>query len=272
MSVFQAIFLGFLQGLTEFLPVSSSGHLVLVQKIMGISEPALLFDTLLHGGTLVAVLIVLWKDVWALLKRPVQRLTGLLIAGTIPTVIIALLFKKAIEHAFTSGAFLGFGFLLTTVILLVAEWLSSRKTKGRGESEMKYTDAVLIGTLQGVAIFPAVSRSGSTIAGALGVGLDREFAARFSFLLAIPAILGALVLQLKDLLPAFKAHDTEALFGGTGLTAVLAGVLTAAIVGVFAVRFMLSIIRNKNLKGFAIYTGVLGILVLADQFFLHLFF
>jgi undecaprenyl-diphosphatase len=272
MSIFQAIFLGFLQGLTEFLPVSSSGHLVLTQKIMGISEPALLFDTLLHVGTLIAVLIVLWKDVWALIKRPFQRLTGLLVAGTIPTVIIALLLKKTIEQAFSSGAFLGIGFLLTTVILLTSEWLSSRKKVGRGEGEMKYSDALLIGTLQGVAIFPAVSRSGSTIAGALGVGLDREFAARFSFLMAIPAILGAFVLQVKDVLPALKAHDTEAILGGIGLPAIIAGTVTSALVGVFAVRFMLNIIKNKSLKGFALYTGVLGVLVLADQFFLHLYF
>ncbi len=272
MSIFQAIFLGFLQGLTEFLPVSSSGHLVLVQKIMGISEPALLFDTFLHMGTLAAVLIVLWKDVWALIRQPFQRLTGLLIVGTIPTVIIAVLFKKAIEHAFTSGAFLGIGFLLTTGLLLGAEYLSSRKTAGRGEEKMKYTDAVLIGTLQGVAIFPAVSRSGSTIAGALGVGLDREFAARFSFLMAIPAILGAFVLQIKDLLPAFKAHDSEALLGGIGLPVVIAGTVTATVVGIFAVRFMLTLIKSRNLKGFALYTGILGVLVLIDQVLLHLYF
>ncbi|WP_304225656.1 undecaprenyl-diphosphate phosphatase [Gracilinema caldarium] len=272
MSILQAIFLGFLQGLTEFLPVSSSGHLVLAQKIMGISEPALFFDTLLHVGTLVAVLIVLWKDVWALMRRPFQRLTGLIILGTLPTIVIALVFKDAIEHAFTSGAFLGIGFLLTTGLLLGAEYLSSRKTAGRGETEMKYTDALLIGTLQGVAIFPAVSRSGSTIAGALGVGLNREFAARFSFLMAIPAILGAFVLQLKDLLPALKAHDTETIFGGIGLPAIIAGTVTATVVGIFAVRFMLNLIKNKNLKGFALYTAVLGVLVLADQALFHLFF
>jgi undecaprenyl-diphosphatase len=272
MGILEAIFLGFLQGLTEFLPVSSSGHLVLTQKIMGISEPALLFDTLLHMGTLIAVLIVLWKDVWALVRRPFQRLTGLLIVGTLPTVIIAVLFKDIIEHAFSSGAFLGIGFLLTTVILLTAERLSALKKVGRGETAMKYTDALLIGTLQGVAIFPAVSRSGSTIAGALGLGLDREFAARFSFLMAIPAILGAFVLQVKDLFPALKAHDSDALFGGIGLPAIIAGTVTSAVVGVVAVRFMLTIIKEKNLKGFALYTGILGVLVLLDQILLHIIF
>ena len=272
MSIFKAIFLGFLQGLTEFLPVSSSGHLVLTQKIFVISEPALLFDTLLHVGTLIAVLIVLWKDIVALIRRPFQRLTGLLVVGTIPTVIIALVFKDSIEQAFSSGAFLGIGFLLTTGILLTAEWLSSRKKAGRGEGEMEYADALLIGTLQGVAIFPAVSRSGSTIAVALGLGLDRDFAARFSFLMAIPAILGAFVLQLKDLLLALKANDTEALFGGIGLPAIIAGTVTSAVVGVFAIRFMLSIIKNKSLKVFALYTGILGALVLIDQLFVHLYF
>lgn len=265
MGMFEAIILGIVQGLTEFLPVSSSGHLVLAQKILGVNEPALLFDTMLHLGTLVAVFIVLWKDIWALLKRPFQRLTWLLLAATVPTVIIALLFKDVIEAAFHSGATLGWEFLATAVVLLIAEKLSATAGKGRGEAEMSWLDAVIIGALQGVAILPAVSRSGLTIAGALARKLDRPFAARFSFLLSIPAILGAVVFQGKDLLEGS---------GGSGALSlpVIVGTLVAAAVGVAAVKFMMKIIREGSMVGFAIYVGVLGILVLLDQHLFHLFF
>lgn len=265
MNVFEAVILGVVQGLTEFLPVSSSGHLVLAQKILGVSEPPILFDTMLHLGTLIAVFIVLWKDIWALLKRPFQRLTWLLVAATVPTVAFALLFKDAIEEAFHSGSTLGWEFLATAVILLVAERLSATAGKGRGEAEMSWLDAIIIGTLQGIAIMPAVSRSGLTIAGALARKLDRAFAARFSFLLSIPAILGAVVFQGKDLLEGTAA-------GGSLSTAVVVGTIVAAAVGVVAVKFMMKIIREGSMRGFAIYVGVVGILVLIDQYFLHLFF
>lgn len=265
MNVIEAVILGVVQGITEFLPVSSSGHLVLTQKILGVSEPTLLFDTMLHLGTLVAVFIVLRKDIWALLKKPFQRLTWLLIAATVPTVIIALLFKDVIETAFHSGSTLGWEFLVTAVILLAAEKLASGAGKGRGEEEMSWLDAIIIGTLQGIAIMPAVSRSGLTIAGALARKLDRAFAARFSFLLSIPAILGAVVFQGKDLL--------EGTASGSGLsTAVVVGTIVAAAVGVVAVKFTMKVIREGSMRGFAAYVGVLGILVLLDQHLFHLFF
>jgi undecaprenyl-diphosphatase len=200
MNTLEAVILGLVQGLTEFLPVSSSGHLVLAQKLLGVTEPALLFDTMLHLGTLVACFIVLWKDIWALLRRPFQRLTALLVVATIPTVVIALLFKDTIEAAFHSGSTLGWEFLATATILLVAERLAAGAEKGRGEGEMSWLDAIIIGVLQGnrdharrLAVGPHDRRSP-------GAKLDRAFAARFSFLLSIPAILGAVVFQGKDLL------------------------------------------------------------------------
>jgi undecaprenyl-diphosphatase len=277
MDMFKAIILGIVQGLTEFLPVSSSGHLVLLQKIMGIDEPTLFFDTMLHLGTLAAVLIVLRKDIWALLKRPFQRLTGLVVLATLPTIAIALIIKDFVEQAFHTGDYIGYGFLATSLILLAAEALAARPGARRQEKDMTWVDAVLIGTLQGAAIMPAVSRSGSTIAGALSRRLDRDFAARFSFLMSIPAILGAAVLQAKDL---FDNQDgLSAAFGAAGsgsvgvdLWVVVAGTAVAAAVGVFAVSLMLKIIRTGTLRGFALYTAVLGVLVLADQFFFHLVF
>jgi undecaprenyl-diphosphatase len=274
MEIIEALLLGAIQGITEFLPISSSGHLVLVQKILRISEPALLFDTLVHGGTLIAVFVVLRKDIWRILRRPVQPLTGLLILATIPTVIIALVFKDRIEEAFRSGGLLGFAFLFTAAALLTAEYLSRRPRPQRPEEAMSWTDGLIIGVCQGIAIIPGVSRSGLTLAGALAGKLDRGFAARFSFLLSIPAILGALVLQVKDVLDAGKgaAPGMEGVSAGIGPAALAAGTLSAAVVGYFSVRFMLKIVRERSLRGFAVYVAILGILVLTDQYITHFFF
>jgi undecaprenyl-diphosphatase len=275
MTVIEALILGIIQGITEFLPVSSSGHLVLFQRIFGISEPALLFDTLVHGGTLIAVFVVLWRDVWDILRRPLQPITAWLVLATLPAVAAALLFKDRIEAAFASGAFLGCAFLITSVLLLTAERLSRRHGRGRKDKAgMNWLDALIIGILQGVAIIPGVSRSGSTLSGALARNLNRDFAARFSFLLSIPAILGALVLQLKDLAegagPGIAAAGNTA--GGIGAAVLIAGTISAAVVGFFSIRFMLKIVRERSLAGFAVYTAILGLLVLADQFITHVFF
>ena len=262
MSVGAAIMLGVIQGLTEFLPVSSSGHLVLFQKIFGITEPALLFDTMLHTGTLAAVCAVLWKDIWAILRRIIQPLTLYLIIATVPTVIAALVFRGPLERAFATGQFLGVSFLATSALLAAAELLAKRARAKK--QAMNWPDVLVIGIMQAVAVIPGVSRSGATLSGALSRGLNRDFAARFSFLLSIPAILGAVVFQLKDLTGAETA--------GIPAAAIIAGTLSAAIVGFFAVRLMLNIIREKSLWGFAVYTGLVGLLVLADQYALHLIF
>ncbi|MDR2186291.1 MAG: undecaprenyl-diphosphate phosphatase [Treponema sp.] len=280
MGILEAVLLGIIQGFTEFLPVSSSGHLVLFQRIFGISEPALFFDTMVHAGTLAAVFVVLWKDILDILRHPTQALTGFLILATLPAVIAALLFKDAIEKAFQSGSFLGFAFLLTSLALLISGILAKRSGNVRGapgtKPAMDWLDALIIGILQAAAIVPGVSRSGFTLSGALSRGLDRDFAARFSFLLSIPAILGALVLQLKDLAggSVIQAGDIAAgtASGGIGAGAILAGSLSAAVVGFFSVKLMLKIIRERSLTGFAVYTAVLGALVLIDQYGTHFFF
>jgi len=273
MNIFEAILLGVIQGLTEFLPVSSSGHLVLFQKIFGVEEPALLFDIMLHVGTLVAVFAVLWKDVWAILRKLNQPLTAYLIIATIPTVIAALAFRSPLEKLFETGRFLGACFLITAALLAAAELLSRRAGGGNSKKagEMNWVDSLVVGIMQAIAIVPGVSRSGATLSGALSRKLDRDFAARFSFLLSIPAILGAAVFQLKDLLKGGEPA-AEAAGGDIGITAIIAGTITAAVVGFFAVRLMLKIVKEKSLWGFAIYTGILGVLVLVDQFGAHLVF
>ncbi|MCL2181343.1 MAG: undecaprenyl-diphosphate phosphatase, partial [Treponema sp.] len=176
MNVINAVILGIVQGLTEFLPVSSSGHLVFLQKLFNIDEPGLFFDTMLHLGTLIAVFAVLWKDIWELLKKPFQRLTFFLILATIPAVIAALTLKDAIEHIFDSAQFLGICFLITTILLITAELLSGRaKNTGnlKNKDSMTWLYALIIGIMQACAIPPGISRSGATISGALFCKLDR---------------------------------------------------------------------------------------------------
>jgi undecaprenyl-diphosphatase len=263
MGVFEALILGVVQGITEFLPVSSSGHLVLLQRIFGIKEPVLLFDIMVHGGTLIAVFIVLRQDIGNILRRPWQPLTGLLVIATLPTVAVALVFKDPIENAFESAAGLGFAFLITAAALGVSEFLSSRSGPSRKGGGMTWFDALIVGCLQGIAIIPGVSRSGLTLSGALSRRLERDFAARFSFLLSIPAILGALVFRLKDL-----GGDA----GGIGPLPLLTGTAAAAAVGVFSVKFMLNLVRERSLRIFAFYTALLGVLVLVDQHISHLVF
>ncbi|MDR3302437.1 MAG: undecaprenyl-diphosphate phosphatase [Spirochaetaceae bacterium] len=267
MSILQAVILGIVQGITEFLPVSSSGHLAILQKLFGIEieDGALLFDIALHVGTLLSVIVVLRDDVWKLLRRPVQKLTGLLLVSTAITALFAIVLKKIpagatgrplLESAFSSSAFLGIAFLITSLSLVIAEFLRSRGGKVRHESEAGVFDAVIIGVCQGFGVLPGISRSGSTLAGALGRKLDRDFAARYSFLLAIPAILGALVLEIKDM------HSAGATGSGISIIPTVAGAASAALVGFFAMNFMLTLIRSRRLYGFSLYTGILGIAIL----------
>lgn len=260
MNVFIAALLGLIQGLSEFLPISSSGHLVLMQSVFGIEEGALFFDTMLHMGTLVAVVAVFYRELWALLKRPFQKKVYMLLTATALTAVMGFALQPLFDDAF-SGRFLGFGFVLTAAILFTNEKLArgSRKIE-----EMRVQDALAVGFMQGVAILPGVSRSGSTIAGARIFGLSKEDAAQFSFILSIPVILGALVVQIPDVI--------EIGTGGIPWISVAVGTLVAAVSGYFAVRWMLRLIVKKSLMGFAVYTLILGALVLADQFITNFFF
>lgn len=261
---FQAIFLGLVQGLTEFLPVSSSGHLVLFQSLFGITEGNQTFNILLHVSTLVAVFAVYFDDIIELIKKPFSKLTALLIVGTLPTVIIALLFGDLIDSVFGAGKFIGINFIITGLILLYAD----RKTQGRKTiDKMTGLDAAFVGTLQGIAICPAISRSGMTISGCLARGLDRENAARFSFLLSIPAILGAMVLTLKDIV-AGEAAVGQAF----GIIPTVFACIAAAVSGYLAIRFMIKVISKGKLRYFSYYVFVLGALICLDQFLLHIFF
>jgi undecaprenyl-diphosphatase len=208
----------------------------------------------------------------SILRRIFQPLSGWLILATLPAVAAALAFGDAVEEAFNSGTFLGFAFLATSGLLVLAEFFSKRARFLKGKGEMDWMDALVIGVLQALAIVPGISRSGSTLSGALSRGLKRDFAARFSFLLSIPAILGALILQTRELLAGAGAKDAAGISGAAGALPLIAGTLSAALVGFFAIRIMLRIVRERSLWGFAVYTGLLGLLVLADRFGTRLVF
>jgi undecaprenyl-diphosphatase len=177
-----------------------------------------------------------------------------------------------IESAFDSGRFLGFFFFFSSVLLSTAALFARRaraiKSELKKPGEMNWKDALVTGILQAIAIIPGVSRSGATLSGAIFRKLDRDFAARFSFLLSIPAIVGALVLQVKDQIENAAVYSANS--GGISAAPIIAGTVSAGIVGFFSARLMLKIVREKSLWGFAAYTGVLGIFILIDQYALHI--
>ncbi len=270
MSYFQAVVLGLVQGLAEFLPISSSGHLALLQYFFKIeSDNVLAFTVLMHLGTLISVFIAYAKDIWALLKElcytirdictgkgprinccETRRLGFMIIVATIPTAIIGLLFEDFFESLYSKLVAIGIGLVFTGTIM----WLSEKFGKGKYEvMQMKWRTAIFVGIMQGIAICPGVSRSGSTLVGSLSGGLKREFAVKFAFLISIPSILGSIVLEIPDL---FEEGMDMSLAGPC-----LLGVIVAAVSGLVAIKAMIRIVSRKKLIYFSIYTWTIGILV-----------
>jgi undecaprenyl-diphosphatase len=255
MNFFDAILLGILQGATEFLPVSSSGHLVLAQHLLGdFEQPGVLFDVLLHVGTMIAVVLYFWRDlvglVTSLWRRdeeaaPQRFMVVLLVTGSVPTAIIGLLFKDFFEGLFERPDIVCVMLLITGSLLWVAERF---RQKQQTRKEMSLVDALIVGTVQGAAIIPGISRSGSTIAALLMRGVDGETAARFSFLLALPAVFGAALLSLKDL----DAASTEAFLP------YLAGTLAALMTGLLCIHLLMGVVRRRRLHWFAVYCWLAG--------------
>ena len=262
MSILEAALLGILQGLGEFLPISSSGHLLLGRMVLGLTideSPAYkMLDILLHAGTLIPVLIVFWKDWWAILRNPFKSRTLLLLfIASMPTLVVKVIFDDFIDGCDT-GWFLGVSFLMTAVFLLVAEYVSSKKI--HKTDKPGFFHAIVMGCMQGVALLPGVSRSGSTLAGGLLSGLDRKGAAKFSFMMSAPAIAAALLLEGKDAIENGWIKDLA-------VVPTIVGVIAAAVVGYLAIRFMLKLITKVSLNWFALYVAILGVLFLALQLF-----
>ena len=256
MNILQAILLGLVQGATEFIPVSSSGHLVLVPWLLGWPAPGLVFDTMVHWGTLVAIFAYFWRDWWALITAwlrglvrwdwsdPNARLAWLLVIGSIPAAVLGFLFEDWFESLFGEPVWVSFFLLITAAILLLSEWLS-RSKRTRTMADLRWPDALIIGLGQAVAIAPGISRSGATMSAGLLRGLDRPTAARFSFLLATPAILGAGLLQLAKL---SSVPDPRA-----QLPLLVAGFLAALISGYACIWVLLRYLQRGKLTIFAIY-------------------
>jgi len=268
-SIVQSLILGIIQGLGEFLPISSSGHLLLARILFGIQtdSPAMkMLDILLHVGTLLPVLIVFRKEWGDMILHPIRNKTlVLLIAASLPTLGVYLLAKKFIVingfegfAIFDSGWFLGVSFLITALFLLLCDWFGAR-SKGKTK-KVGFPQAIVMGLFQGVGMIPGVSRSGSTIFGGTVTGLSKPLAAKFSFMMSAPAILGSLLMEGKD------AVD-EGYISSIELVPTLVGVIAAAIVGYLAIRFMLRIISKVPLCWFALYLAVLGVAFLALQYF-----
>lgn len=270
MNYFEAVILGVVQGLTEFLPVSSSGHLVLFQHWFGWQEPELLFDISVHVGTLVAVVAVFLQDlvalVRALFKSPALirraggfqqllavnaevRMIAMIVVGSVPTAVLGLLFARTAEQLFGSVTIVAVALIITGTLL----WFTRRQTgPGVDITGMGWRQGLLIGLIQGLAIIPGISRSGSTIAAALYLGVDRQTAFRFSFLLSLPAILGAFVLGL----------DGEAFAGNVPMGLIVVGSFSAAVVGYIALKILLHMVISGWLYRFAPYCWIIGAVAL----------
>jgi len=258
MSLLEAIILGLIQGISEFLPVSSSGHLLVFHHIFGITaEDNLTFIIVLNMGSLMPLLFVFRKDIWALMKNPFQKTTALLVIATIPLVLVTLLFEGIIESMFYLVRWLPAGFVITGVVLLLSDKL---KRNDKSMNDIGFADAALIGLAQAVAVFPGISRSGSTITATMARGINRESAAKFSFLMSVPAAIGAMVFRISRIAAAPE------LIEGLNFINLSAGFITAAITGYIAINFMMAIVKKAKLKYFALYY-IFALVVLIVLFF-----
>jgi undecaprenyl-diphosphatase len=256
MDIISTVILGFLQGVTEFLPVSSSAHLVVGQELLGVQQPGMLMEVALHLGTLLSVVVYFRHDLaklirGSLLAGPVgsaaRREVGYLALATLPAVVVALTLADPVSAAFENIALVGAMLLVTSVVLV-----TSRFTHSREGAQITWLVALIIGSAQAVAILPGISRSGITIVAGLWLGLGGLAAARFSFLMAVPAILGAGLLQLLEVVQSGIAPTA-------GLAA---GLVVAAVTGYAVIAWLLDIIRKRRLYLFSGYTTLLGLTVI----------
>ncbi len=271
MSYFESILLGLVQGLSEFLPISSSGHLTLLQHYFDIEESnVLLFTILLHLGTLVSVFIIYRKDIKELLielievfkdifsgkglqpkKNQTRRLGYMIIVATLPTVVMGLFFQDLFKSFYSSTTAVGIGLLFTGTILFVVEKL---KIKEKTIEEMSFWGAIFVGICQGIAITPGVSRSGSTLFGSLLSGLDKKTAVKYAFLISIPSILGSVVFEIPQAL--------DGNFDKNLIMPIFIGMVVAALSGLFAIKTMINFVAKQKLKYFSYYTWIVGTVVL----------
>jgi undecaprenyl-diphosphatase len=269
MTILEAIILGIIQGATEFLPISSSGHLLLIPAIFKLPEPGLNTTAIAHLGTLLAVLVYFRRDIWQIIiavlsglyqrrpfEDPMSRLGWQILAGTVPAAVIGLLFESRLDEIFGNPTIAAVALFGTAALLIIGERLHSGT---KPIENLSWLDAIIIGLFQVLALLPGISRSGSTITGGLARDLERAPAARFSFLLGIPAIGGAGLLALLDL---FQASNVAEQLPALGVTFVF-----SAVVGILCIHFLLSWLRQHRLYPFAIYCAAFGAIFLILQAF-----
>jgi undecaprenyl-diphosphatase len=263
MNTLQAIAFGAVQGVTEFLPISSTAHLILLPAFMGWDDPGLTFDVALHVGTFLAVVVYFAKDLWQLTKAwfqslvrrdpsdPYQRLAWMIVAATMPAAVVGILAEKWVESTLRSPLIVGFSLLIVAVAILLVD---RRDNEGRHWKELGFVDAMLIGCGQAAALIPGFSRSGSTMLVGLLRGMERSAAARISFLLGTPIIFGSAVFKLRDLRHTPLPPEAFSAFA--------VGIVTSAVVGYACIHFLLGYLARKPLKVFMIYRIAVGILVI----------
>ncbi len=273
MTLIQAIILGIFQGISEFLPISSSGHLVILQHFFGIKEGNLFFTEMLHFGTLISIVIVYFNDIIKIIVEffkmlgsgiknkkfkivnDYQKLALLIIIGSIPTAIIGFLFEDFFKKLYSSSILpIGVAFLITGLLL----WIANKKPhENKKVRNMTILDSLTIGIFQGIAIIPGISRSGSTIVAGLLRGLDRSLATEFSFLLALPATFGAGLFGITDVIKTGSA----AVIDGP----LIIGILLSTIVGVFAIKFLIKMLKKDKLHYFSYYLWIIGFITIISH-------
>lgn len=254
MDIFQAIILGIIQGITEFLPISSSGHLVLFEKIWGVQD-TIFFNVVLHLATLFAVVLFYRKKIWSLIRHPFNKTNLYLILATIPTILIVLLFNDFFENSF-SGGLLILGFLLTAVFLIITEKMGKfYELSGEKIKKINSPRAILLGVFQGLAVMPGLSRSGTTLCAGIIMGIEKREAIDFSFLMSIPIILASMVYEL------FKA-DFSSLFLNINAINIIVGSIFAFIFAILGIKLMIKVVEKIKYFWFAIYLVILSILTL----------
>ncbi len=253
MELLYFILLGLVQGLTEFLPVSSSGHLVFLNKIFGVETGNFLFvSIILHVATLISVIVLYYKQIWHLIKNPFSKETLLIVVATIPTVIIVLLFKDFFEDAF-SGGYLSICFMITAIILMLT-YFKTKSQKKLPYDNITYKNAVVIGIMQGFAVLPGISRSGSTISAGVLQGIDSEKATSFSFILSIPIILASLMYELFSCF-----YNGGQFFVGSYINLIISFII-ALLSGIFAIKIMKKIAKTGKYYWFSIYLCVVALI------------
>lgn len=262
MNLLFSALMGIVQGLSEFLPISSSGHLIVAEKLLGLlglgnSADSLSFAVMLHLGTLLAVAAIFFRDWLDMLRHPIKNRTLLMLfIASLPALLVALALGDTLDTLF-EGWFLGISFLITALFLALIQWLDARRAE-KGRDSVQTRDALIMGGFQAVALLPGVSRSGSTLLGGIISGLDRRTAAKFSFMMSAPAILGSFVMEGKD---ALEKEGLGSLINADSLV----GLLFAALAGFLAIRFMLKLIERISFYRFALYVALVGIAVILMQ-------